>query len=394
MSERVPETVPTPLPLEPDPSLGADTVDPPLDLHASLAAVRVLLERRGHSGLTEETVTTAPAARNPTHTAPTRHAPGTGFSTTGFSTPGFSTPGSSTPGLTVRRRESPLEAVSSKSGTFNLLHTHARSELTEIRLYKDARLALTPAGRVIETFYLISGQLGGEVGGEPCVFGQGDTIVTENLSAPLILEALTDTRLLYLTEQPQFHTFSERLGELKRLAAEVELKDGYTANHCERLQELSYRTGLALGLGAAELHRLEFGAYLHDVGKLHVPLAILNKPGTLTSDEWVVIKQHPSYGRELLDSTFMKEAGVIVEQHHERFDGSGYPFGLAGAEISVEAAIVAVADTFDAMTTDRPYRQALDAPAALGEIRRYAGTHYPKEVVGAFTDTLSATKRG
>ena len=111
MSERVPETPYLQLQRTPDPDPAADAADPPLDLHAGLAAVRFLLERRGHSGLTEETVTTAPAARNPAHTAPTRHAPGTGFSTTGFSTPGFSTPGSSTPGLTVRRRESPLEAA-------------------------------------------------------------------------------------------------------------------------------------------------------------------------------------------------------------------------------------------------------------------------------------------
>lgn len=302
-------------------------------------------------------------------------------------------PTQNVPALTVRRRDAPLEAVSSKSGTFKLLNTHARAELTELHLHKDARLTLTPAGAVLETFYLLSGRLGGDLSGEPYVVEQGDTLFTENLAEPVILTALSNTRLLYLTERPQFHLFSERLGQLKRLATEVELKDGYTADHCERLQELSYRTGVALSLSPTELRLLDLGAYLHDIGKLYVPLIILNKPGKLTSEEWKVIKNHPGYGRELLSDTFFKEAGIIVEQHHERFDGSGYPHGLAGNEISVGAAIVAVTDTFDAMTTDRPYRGAMSAAAALGEIQRYAGVHYPKEVVRAFAATLSTDGR-
>lgn len=366
MPERVPKTVPAQLQLE----LNPDAPNPPIDLHASLSAVRILLERQRHSGLYEETAMTALVSRNPTNAAPTRYTP-------------------DTPALTIRRRDNPLEAVSSKSGEFRLLHTHARSELTEISLHKNARLILTPAGTAVETFYLISGQLSGELAGEPCVFGQGDTIVTENLSEPLALIALVGTRMLYFTEQPQFHTFSERLGELKQLAVEVELKDGYTAGHCERLQELSYQTGVKLGLSTTELHRLAFGAYLHDVGKIRVPLVILNKPGKLMPDEWSVIKKHPEYGRELLSSTSMHEAGTIVEQHHERFDGSGYPYGLAGNDILVEAAIVAVADTFDAMTTTRPYRAAVSPTEALAEIHRHANIHYPEEIVSAFSLMIS-----
>ncbi len=300
---------------------------------------------------------------------------------------------SGTPELTIRRRDSPLEAVSSKSGEFRLLHTHARSELTEVRLNADARLTLTPAGEVVETFYLLTGRLGGDISGTACVLEAGDTVFTENLTEPLTLTALADTRLLYLTEKPQFHLFSEQLGQLKHLAVEVELKDGYTADHCERLQNLAYRTGVMLGLSSAELYRLDFAAYLHDVGKIRVPLSILNKPGRLTADEWTVIKKHAEYGRELLENTLLQEAGIIVEQHHERFDGSGYPYGLAGGEISAEAATIAVADTYDAMTTDRPYRKAMDAAAALDEIRRYADVHYPKEIVSAFAATLGMANR-
>lgn len=168
------------------------------------------------------------------------------------------------------------------------------------------------------------------------------------------------------------------------------MKDGYTADHCDRLQALSYATGLELGLSTSRLRLLDQGAYLHDVGKISVPIEILQKPSSLTSSEWDAIKRHPTAGRELLDKTFMKEAGKIVEQHHERLDGSGYPYGLAGSDVLIEATIVAVADTYDAMTTDRPYRRALSRDEALAEIQKYAGVHYPKEVVRAF---MSAIKK-
>ena len=99
-------------------------------------------------------------------------------------------------------------------------------------------------------------------------------------------------------------------------------------------------------------------------------------------------------GREILDTTFLKEAGVVVEQHHERMDGSGYPFGLSGKNILTEAYIVAVADTFDAMTTDRPYRKALPDEVAFEEIRKHAGVHYPKEVVDAFFTAVEVLGEG
>ncbi len=166
------------------------------------------------------------------------------------------------------------------------------------------------------------------------------------------------------------------------------MKDGYTADHCRRLQRLSYATGQQLGLSQTELYRLDFGSLLHDIGKIEVPVEILQKPGKLTPGEWERVKQHPSLGREMLATTHVKEAGIVVEQHHERLDGSGYPYGLSGKDILTEAYIVAVADTFDAMTTDRPYRKALSDEVAFEEIRKYAGVHYPREVVDAFFEAV------
>ncbi len=295
-------------------------------------------------------------------------------------------------GLTIRRQGEALETVSSKAGLFRLLVSHSRSEITEINLNEGSRFIITPADSVVETFYVLSGQLISEQFGNHDFINQDNYIVTEKLSEDCIFTASTDTRLLHITERPQFHTFSEDIGQLRELAVEVEVKDGYTADHCERLQNLSYATGQELGLSPANLYLLDIGAYLHDVGKIRVPLSILNKPAKLTPKEWEIIKQHPLYGRELLDQTFMREASTIVEQHHERLDGSGYPYGLSGSELLVEASIVAVADTFDAMTTNRPYHKAATQAEALAEICRCVGIHYPKEVVKAFYSALRAGK--
>ena len=295
-------------------------------------------------------------------------------------------------GLTIRRQGEALETVSSELGVFKLLGNNDNFEMTQIELKPDARLTLTPAGKTTETFFVFSGRLEYNLSDRQQILANGDYIVTKSLTEPVTLTALSKATLLYITEQAQFHNISEDLNQLRELAVEVELKDGYTADHCKRLQDLSYALGQELGLISARLNILDYGAYLHDVGKIRIPLSILNKPAKLTPEEWEVVRKHPLYGRELLDQTFMKEAGTVVEQHHERLDGSGYPYGLSSDEILIEASIIAVTDTFDAMTTDRPYHKGSTQAEALAEIRKYAGIHYPKEVVKAFYSVLKAGK--
>jgi HD-GYP domain-containing protein (c-di-GMP phosphodiesterase class II) len=292
-------------------------------------------------------------------------------------------------GLSIRRQDEALETVVLKTTQMKLLSSQAQTEVVELILERDTRLTLTPEGEATETFYILSGKLSCMLPSGPYLIEKDDCIVAQSLTEPTILTALSDVCLIYITTKPQFHTVSKHFQQLRQLAIDIEVKDGYTADHCERLLELSFATGRELGLSASQLHRLEFGAYFHDVGKIHIPLSILNKPAKLEPSEWEVIKKHPIFGRELLDNTFIKEAGVIVEQHHERIDGSGYPYGLSGDEVLIEASIVAVADTYDAMTTDRPYRQALPQEVALEEIRKYIGIHYSKEVVRAFVSALN-----
>ena len=243
---------------------------------------------------------------------------------------------------------------------------------------------------VPEIYYLLEGILAYEEGNHKVQLGPQDYLVTSDLESKFILSALSDVEFLYVSSAPGFSEVSQRLNELMQLAVDIEIKDGYTADHCYRIQQLSYRTGLELGLDSNSLFRLDNASYLHDIGKIKVPLEILQKPDKLSMDEWRIMQQHPIFGREFLENTLIKDAAPIVEQHHERLDGSGYPYHLAGDDIMVEASIVAVADSFDAMTTDRPYRARLSREDAYAELKQGAGIVYEQEVVKAF---LSAVKK-
>ena len=296
------------------------------------------------------------------------------------------------PGLDIRRAGQSLETVTTKAAVFRLLSSYPDLEILEGSIALGERLHLIPLENppyaATEVYYILSGQLSSDLPGQTLTVGPGDYLVAERLQDVAIFSALSEVRFLYICSLPTFHQTSEALSELKNLAVEVETKDGYTANHCDRIQRLAYATGKELGLSHHQLYQLDYGAYLHDVGKIKIPLSLLQKPGPLSTDEWPLFHQHPITGREMLEQTFMKASGPIVEQHHERYDGSGYPYGLGRDEVRVESYIVAVADTYDAMTSNRPYRKARSKQEALDEIEGLTGQHYPTEVVKAFFSVL------
>jgi HD-GYP domain-containing protein (c-di-GMP phosphodiesterase class II) len=146
-----------------------------------------------------------------------------------------------------------------------------------------------------------------------------------------------------------------------------------------------------MGLNSAERRNVEFGALLHDVGKIAVPKEIINKPGPLTEDEWVVIKTHTIEGQRMLDRVggLLSQVGRIVRSSHEKWDGTGYPDGLVGDEIPVGSAIVCCCDAFNAMTTDRSYRSAMTLDEAIDEVQANSGTQFSPAVVGALLRVLS-----
>jgi HD-GYP domain-containing protein (c-di-GMP phosphodiesterase class II) len=165
----------------------------------------------------------------------------------------------------------------------------------------------------------------------------------------------------------------------------LEARDPYTRGHTERVTLIATSIARRMGIGDEELFIIEIGALLHDVGKIGVTDAVLNKPGPLDSEEFGQIREHPDKGRQILSNiAFLQGAIPCVLHHHERFDGGGYPERLAGVRIPLPGRIISVADAFDAMTSDRPYRNALPVRLAMAELRRHAGRQFDPAVVNAF----------
>src|SRR5919107_196710 len=172
---------------------------------------------------------------------------------------------------------------------------------------------------------------------------------------------------------------------LKALVAALETRDQETHGHSERVVNFSLRLGQELGLEKERMRSLEFGSLLHDIGKIGVPDAVLRKPAKLTEEEWVRMREHPLHGQKILRGIeFLEGAAKVVAQHHEKWDGSGYPLGLRGAQIDLNARIFAVADAFDAITSDRVYRAGRSYDEALAELDAYAGRQFDPRVVEAF----------
>ena len=173
------------------------------------------------------------------------------------------------------------------------------------------------------------------------------------------------------------------------LANAVEAKDLVTEQHCERLAVVAARLCERLALGVDEREAITYGALLHDVGKIGVPEALLSKPGPLTPDEWIVLRRHPEIGERICRPLGLSHSfAPIVRHHHERWDGGGYPDALRGAGIPVGARIVALADAFDAMTHDRPYRPAFPTAYALEEVRQQAGRQFDPDLTEPFIACL------
>jgi putative nucleotidyltransferase with HDIG domain len=174
---------------------------------------------------------------------------------------------------------------------------------------------------------------------------------------------------------------------VRALVKAIEEKDTYTRGHSERVAALAVRMGRKLGLAESEIEYLQFGSILHDVGKIGIPESIVRSPKSLTDAEYRIIKKHPLKGVEILHPiTFIRDYMHLVRNHHERWDGSGYPDGLAGDDIPIGAQIVAVADTYDAMTSSRSYREGRPPEQAAEEIRNKAGTQFSPHMAEAFME--------
>jgi HD-GYP domain-containing protein (c-di-GMP phosphodiesterase class II) len=199
-----------------------------------------------------------------------------------------------------------------------------------------------------------------------------------------------DVRRLY--QQVQRAIYQSLLG----LANALEAKDAYTRGHSERVGAWSRSVAAALGLPPAEVDMIGQAGLLHDIGKIGIPEALLRKPGALNAEEWAVMRNHPLIGAQIVAPfDFFTGGALMIRHHHERCDGSGYPDGLAQDEIPIGARVIAVADVYDALTSNRPYRAALPHATAIGHLTESAGRTLDEDAVAAFVgliQTLSTAK--
>lgn len=199
------------------------------------------------------------------------------------------------------------------------------------------------------------------------------------------LEALATPSAIMLENARLYSDLKQAfLDTVRVIANAVEARDPYTAGHTGRVTHIAVEIARELGWSREQLEYLEIGALLHDIGKIGVADTILRKPQELTPDEYIAMQQHPIVGVQMLKGvSVLRPALPYILYHHERYDGTGYPFGLRGQEIPIEGRLLTVADTFDAMTSNRPYRQALSHDQALAEIMRHRGTQFDPEIVDA-----------
>ena len=184
-------------------------------------------------------------------------------------------------------------------------------------------------------------------------------------------------------------TFQQTITSLART---IDKMDRYTSGHSERVARYAVNLARWLGLNAEQIEHVRHSALMHDIGKIGCVMN-LNKTGKLTSQEYEVFKRHPTYGREILDPIkFLQPVIPGVHLHHERWDGRGYPLGLAGNDIPLIARIIAVADTYDAMTSDRAYRRALPHEVTVNEILRCSGSQFDPEVANVFTEQIDGLR--
>ncbi|MDO8964068.1 MAG: HD-GYP domain-containing protein, partial [Coriobacteriia bacterium] len=196
-----------------------------------------------------------------------------------------------------------------------------------------------------------------------------------------------NTRLQRSLEEAEEHS----IGTLRALNAAVDAKDSYTARHSLHVADAAVAIGKRIGLSERDLINLERAALLHDLGKIGIPESILLKPKRLTREEFLIVRDHSEIGARIIESIpFLQDLVPIVRYHHERWDGTGYPEELAGEKVPLLARVLAVADAFEAMTADRPYRRAMRVEVAREELERNAGLQFDPVLVKALVDALAA----
>ncbi len=303
-----------------------------------------------------------------------------------------------------------------------------------LEMAENGRQAIEKARRLLPDVILLDVMMPGMTGYEVCQHIRNDPQLAE--IPIIILTALDDresmltalkagaddfiskpfdrfelrARLLGITRLNRYHKLVKERTKLREMHAQLlsayeatiegwshamDLRDRETEGHSRRVADLTVRLAREFGMSESELTHLRRGALLHDMGKLGIPDSILQKPGELTEDEWVIMRKHPQFAYDMLRSVeYLHPALDIPFCHHEKWDGSGYPRGLIGEEIPLAARLFAVVDVWDALTSDRSYRSAWTAEQALAYIREQSGKHFDPRVVSLFFKIVEQIQAG
>lgn len=291
----------------------------------------------------------------------------------------------------------PKSVTTNKSGIFELLVTEDDFEVFDSTIYPGKSIICQPyeSKGALCIAIVKSGKLLHTNTGK--VIGPGERYVYKNLTETHHLSVLEKTQLLMIRRT---NVVEEQLFMMDSVSSFLEIiqeKDHYTESHCNNTGNLAVQIAIVMKLHEEAIENLLYAGKFHDVGKIHIPIEVLNKPGPLNESEYEIMKEHSPKGKEIINGMIMHRPDTlspsrkerlahladIVHQHHERLDGSGYPKGLIGEEICLEAKVLIVADAYDAMTTDRPYRKAMSSGEALEKIKLKTGLWYDSEVVQA-----------
>lgn len=293
-------------------------------------------------------------------------------------------------GFSIGKKGTFLEKVVYDKNEISLLAGGDGVEVMLQSIEKDRLFYIYPAENpeVMEFYLILSGEVVCEQDDQKVVLGPQDSFTVKGITEPIHFTALSDVTFLWVITEPTFVHLSQEISSFMEIVKQVELMDEHTYMHSDRVANYALKIARKFKLNEEQLENLATASFLHDIGKIHIPKEILNKPDKLTVEEFELIKKHPSDGAEMIKGSVYEDIAPIIEQHHERLNGSGYPKGLSEADILLEARIIAVSDTFDAMTEDRAYRKAFSAQYALDELKKLSYTHYDKEVVDKFEQVL------
>jgi putative nucleotidyltransferase with HDIG domain len=258
-------------------------------------------------------------------------------------------------------------------------------EINEYIIKQGSTVYFNPPGNEngVKSYFIISGYLETQSAFENCT--QGTLVLLRNDDEVFYVTAVEETRVLvHSLNDESFEGTQERFRYIYNLLLDIQNKDAYTFDHSDSVRSYVDKMATKLGYTGYKYRNILAAARYHDIGKIYIPDYILNKPSTLNEEEYEIMKTHVTKGKDLIEQFFGEEMYRIVRQHHERLDGTGYPLGLKGKEISQEGRILAICDSYDAMLSHRVYKKGKSKQEAVEELQSLKGIKYDAELVDIF----------